>query len=157
MQTTFKTKEAKGRDLSSSCRYSTKFSWWVHLKFLTTDLHVDLKFSMEILGPSNSVSTVTSNVESTSPASGSSTPHALSFVPVCDLSLPLPSESLPPSHHYHCLNELTCLGQSVQWEPGTMWDSYAFHQHLDGDTMPWDPIWFNGPNQIVLRSKKCTK
>ena len=38
-----------------------------------------------------------------------------------------------------------------------MWDSYVFHQHLDGDTMSWDPIRFDMPNRIVLRSNNCNK
>ena len=28
------------------------------------------------------------------------------------------------------------LVQFVQWEPGAVWDSYAFHQYLD-DAMSW--------------------
>ena len=137
----------------------------------TTDLHVDFNSSTATLIPSNSVSesTITSNLESTSlaSASGSSTPCAPSFIPACDLNLPSPSpsesmpasESHPASHHDASdqVNELICLGQSVQWEPGAVWDSYAFHQHLDGDTIPWDPIRFHGPNRIVLRSKNCKK
>jgi hypothetical protein len=147
---------------------STIFPWWairyISLVGGTNDRRVDFNSSTATLIPSNSVSTITSNLEYTSlaSASGSSTPRAPFFIPACDLNLPSPSESHPtdPSHasdqDYH-VNGLTCLGQSVQWEPGAVWDSYAFHQHLDGDTIPWDPIRFNGPNRIVLRSKNCNK
>ena len=52
---------------------------------------------------------------------------------------------------------MICLGQPVWWAPGAVWDSYAFQQHLDDDAnmMPWDPVGFNGSNQIMLRSKTC--
>jgi hypothetical protein len=133
---------------------------YIILPLNSTDLHVDLNSSAANLVPSNSVSTITSNLlESTSPASGSSTPRPSSFIPVCDLGISSPSESpgLPASHQDYRVRELTCLGQSIRWEPGAVWDSYAFHQHLDDNTMPWDPIRFNGPNHIVLRSKNCNK
>ncbi|KAF8169089.1 hypothetical protein BJ912DRAFT_933997 [Pholiota molesta] len=46
-----------------------------------------------------------------------------------------------------------CPGQWVHWVPGSIWDTYAYHQH-ERRTMPWTLEGING-EQVRLRSVDC--
>jgi hypothetical protein len=47
-----------------------------------------------------------------------------------------------------------CLASLIQWKPGSVWISYPYQQH-DVQTLPWEPVGFEGNNRLHLRSTKC--
>ena len=48
-----------------------------------------------------------------------------------------------------------CPGAEIMWDPGSIWSTYPYHQHLI-HTMGWTPVSFNKTeNKIYLRSDKC--
>ncbi|KAF8872535.1 hypothetical protein BD779DRAFT_1679648 [Infundibulicybe gibba] len=50
--------------------------------------------------------------------------------------------------------ENECMGQSIKWQAGSVWDTYAYAQH-DDETIPWAPIRIESADRIVLQSKSC--
>lgn len=51
------------------------------------------------------------------------------------------------------LIQAPCPGQWVHWVPGSVWDTYAYHQH-ERRTMAWTLEGING-EQVRLRAKEC--
>jgi hypothetical protein len=48
-----------------------------------------------------------------------------------------------------------CTGTLVQWTPGSVWDTYPYHQH-GIRSLSWEPIGFDGNNKwLRLRSRNC--
>jgi hypothetical protein len=47
-----------------------------------------------------------------------------------------------------------CAGALVHWEPGSVWNSYPYQQH-EAQALPWEPVGFEGNNQLRLLSSKC--
>ncbi|KAF8150234.1 hypothetical protein B0H34DRAFT_667193 [Crassisporium funariophilum] len=48
----------------------------------------------------------------------------------------------------------SCTGQLIQWLPGSVWDSYAYHRHTD-DSLPWTLISVEDPDWIRIRARRC--
>ena len=67
------------------------------------------------------------------------------------LPTPLPEIRLP-SPPLHLDDPRKCPGIFVEWEPGSVWDTYPYHQHGIRNLL-WEPIGFN--QWICLRSKVC--
>lgn len=47
-----------------------------------------------------------------------------------------------------------CTGQLIQWDAGSIWDTYAYPHHDDNE-IGWMPIGYEGGNYIRLQSKSC--
>ena len=64
----------------------------------------------------------------------------------------------PPSVPSIQIPELyPCPGVEIVWDPGSIWSTYPYHQHLV-HTTGWTPASFNKTeNKIYLRSDKCAK
>jgi hypothetical protein len=77
------------------------------------------------------------------------------------ISINPPSDDLQPpamalySHQPHQATPGTCPGVSVEWTPGTIWETYPFPSHSFVNH-PWDIIEFRPPSHLCLRSKHCT-
>ena len=122
-----------------------------------------------------STSSASSSLTVTSAAEGYSTPTAVtsnlsalppSSPPIWDTSSSSDSEEdkgsdgdksvLGPSLLLPSLSiEVeACPGSLIQWQPGSVWNSYPYHQHA-AQSLPWEPIGFEPMNQLRLRSTKC--
>ena len=53
------------------------------------------------------------------------------------------------------LEENACTGQCIEWSAGSVWSTYAYAQHEDGDGVDWTPIGFDGSDCIRLRADDC--
>ena len=53
------------------------------------------------------------------------------------------------------MDENFCTGQLVEWVPGSIWETYAYGQHKDGEGVNWTPVGFDGDGWIRLRSNDC--
>ena len=53
------------------------------------------------------------------------------------------------------LEENACTGQHIEWSAGSVWSTYAYAQHEDGDGVDWTPIGFDGSDCIRLRADDC--
>ena len=64
--------------------------------------------------------------------------------------------AMPPSVPSIQLPKLEpCPGAEIVWDPGSIWSTYPYHQHLI-HTIGWTPTSFNKTeNKIYLRSDKC--
>ena len=90
------------------------------------------------------------------------TPHASPNASQIDLTSGfLPPSSLPSSPELDVgFNmgsgsiENLCKGQVVKWTAGSIWETYAYHQHDDGE-FGWIPIGYEGHQLIRLQSKNC--
>ena len=78
---------------------------------------------------------------------------SISLNPPSDDLLSLPMSLYPPQSHQ--ITSTPCSGVSVQWTPGTIWETYPFPSH-SFVKHPWDIIEFRPPSHICLRSKGCT-
>jgi hypothetical protein len=71
--------------------------------------------------------------------------------------LPSPQEVdelIPPSPgHSTSTFRAPCPGQWVHWVPGSVWDTYAYHQH-ERPTMAWTLEGIDG-ERVRLRAKQC--
>ncbi|PPR04251.1 hypothetical protein CVT26_004196 [Gymnopilus dilepis] len=48
-----------------------------------------------------------------------------------------------------------CPGIDVEWSAGSIWATYAYHQH-EGDSLPWTPVGFDSKNNTIrLRDDHC--
>ena len=53
------------------------------------------------------------------------------------------------------LARIPCPGHAIEWLPGSIWETYPYHQH-EVRAVGWRPIAFNHEeNEIVLRSDTC--
>lgn len=69
-----------------------------------------------------------------------------------DPTLTHPEPHVPPVNS-SAMKE--CAGVPVEWTPGSVWDTYPFHQH-GIRAHPWEPIAFEGNDSwLRLRSKQC--
>lgn len=74
---------------------------------------------------------------------------------VFNLDAPLP-HLYPTSSAVSPSSVIDCNGVPVEWTPGSVWDTYPFHQHGIRDH-PWAPIAFEGnENWLRLRSNQCS-
>jgi hypothetical protein len=48
-----------------------------------------------------------------------------------------------------------CLGVIVEWQPGSIWNTYPYHQHAEW-VMDWSPIGIEDNGSLRLRSKTCS-
>ena len=81
--------------------------------------------------------------------------HHPTPIPSRQLSaLPSRASSRAPSSYPDTTKE--CLGVAVKWEPGTIWDSYPFHQH-ENRFFPWRPVGVMNDEWLRLRSDTCSR
>jgi len=50
------------------------------------------------------------------------------------------------------LDDIPCRGQPVEWTPGSVWESYAYHMH-DNNSLPWNLIGFKENKFVVIQSQ----
>ena len=95
------------------------------------------------------------------PASVQTTPAPLFIESNPSIFISPPSDDLPSSTaalhspQSHLAEFVPCTGVSVQWTPGTIWETYPFPSH-SFVKHPWDIIEFHPPSHLRLRSKACT-
>ena len=49
---------------------------------------------------------------------------------------------------------MECKGVLVKWKPGSVWDTYPYHQHED-QSVAWEPIAIENHGWLRLRSQMC--
>lgn len=67
---------------------------------------------------------------------------------------PTSSTIIPRSTQPYRPAPTVCSGISVQWTPGTIWETYPFPSHSFVNH-PWEIIEFRAPSHLWLRSKDC--
>jgi hypothetical protein len=50
--------------------------------------------------------------------------------------------------------KIECMGISIEWKPGSIWNTYPYHQHAER-SMAWEPIAIENNGSLRLRSRKC--
>jgi hypothetical protein len=48
-----------------------------------------------------------------------------------------------------------CLGVIVEWKPGSIWNTYPYHQHAEW-VMDWKPISIEDNGSLRLHSRDCS-
>lgn len=47
-----------------------------------------------------------------------------------------------------------CPGVLVEWEAGSVWETYPYHRHA-GSQLPWEPVTFENDRWLRIRSIEC--
>ena len=62
---------------------------------------------------------------------------------------------VPPTGPSEQLSIIPCPGVAIAWHPGSIWETYPYHQH-EIQAVGWRPVAFgNENNKIFLRSDRC--